>query len=355
MSTPWHSLVEVARLAPSPFNAQPWCVRILDEAAAEVHVDRTRTLPEEELTGPYLALTMGLFVEALRIVAANHGLRLQDELAAANSSFSSEELDASLDDQVLFAQLTLAPGARASEFPDELFLARRTSRLAFQNMPVHLADARALAQLASSWGYRYTQTSNPDRIARLLTTSAQVSREWLRQPGCRKEFERWIRFTDREARTRGDGLDAGSLGLMPFGLFAAVRLPAPLRSMTGGDLSERAEKDTSPVPTMGILAGAFRETKEAYRAGEFLMRFWLECTRRGLYLQPLANLVTDAQAARRCELDWRVPAIWLEFKIGHSAIPARSYRRRVEDILFEDELLTAAGPPSSRGSSDRRS
>jgi hypothetical protein len=185
--------------------------------------------------------------------------------------------------------------------------------------------------------------------------SSQVSLAWLKQPGCRREIERWIRFTDREARKHGDGLDASSLGLMPFDLFAAFRLPGSLRSWTGGELPERAGRDPGPVPTMGILAGVFQQTKEAYRAGEFLMRFWLECTRRGLYLQPLANLVTDAQAARRCEQHWRVRDIWLEFKIGRSRIPAKSYRRSVEDILLEEELLTVAAPPTSPATSDRRS
>src|SRR5262252_9064430 len=161
MSTPWHSLLEIARYAPSPYYAQPWRLRIVDDAAAEVYVERARTLPEEELTGSYLALTMGLFVESLRIAAAHRGMRLDEELTAANSSFSAEELDKSSDEHILFARLTLRTGARPSGFPDELFLARRTSRLAFEDAQVKLEDARALAQIASYWGYRYTQSSNP--------------------------------------------------------------------------------------------------------------------------------------------------------------------------------------------------
>jgi hypothetical protein len=355
MPTPWHSLLETARHAPSPYNAQPWRLRIVDDTTAEVYVDRARTLPQEELTGRYLALTMGLFVESLRIVAAGRGLRLDDELTAANSSFSAEELDRAADPHVLFARLTLRLGARPPEFPDELFLARRTSRLVFQNAPVSLQDARALAQLAASWGYRYTQSSNPDRVRRLLDTSLRAWRRWLVQPGYRRELARWIRYTGRQAARSGDGLDASSLGLMPFDLLAAFRLPESLRWLTGGDLWERAQRNMAPPTTVGALSGAFETTKEAYRAGEFLMHFWLECTGRHLYLQPLANLTTDEDAARRCEYDWRVEHIWLAFRIGPSPTPAKSYRRSVEEILFAEELLTAAGPPTSPGSSDHRS
>jgi nitroreductase len=355
MSTSWHSILEVARHAPSPYNAQPWRLRVLDDATAEVYVERARTLPEEELTGRYLALSMGLFVESLRLVAAQRGLRLDDELAAANSSFSAEELDKCGEPHVLFARLALRPGARAPEFPVELLLARRTSRLPYENTPVKLEDARALAQLASSWGYRYTQTSNPERIEHLLEMSFRASEQWLGLPGCRNEIARWIRYTEREARTRGDGWDAGSLGLMPFDLFAAFRLPGSLRSMSGGDLWQRWFRDMGPVATMGVLSGAFQRTMDAYRAGGFLLHFWLECTRRGLFLQPFANLVTDEDAATRCEHVWRVPEIWLEFRIGRSPTPAKSHRRRVEEILLDEELPTAGGPPTSRASSDRRS
>jgi hypothetical protein len=355
MAAGWHSLLEVARHAPSPYNAQPWQLRILDDATAEVYIDRSRTLPEEELSGTYLVLSMGLLVESLRLVAANRGLRLEDELTAANSTFQAEELDQQSEDHVLFARLTLGPGERPSEYPDELFLARRTSRLPFEPRPVELADARALAQLAASWGYRYTQTSSAERIERLLATSIQAAHEWLKQPGCRREIERWIRFTDRQARTRGDGVGARSLVRQPFDLLAEYRLPEPIRSLTGGDFAERTRRQIGPVATMGILSGACRLTREAYRAGEFLMHFWLECTRRGLYLQPFANLVNDAAAARRCEQDWRVRDIWLEFRIGRSAEPAKSYRRAVEDLWLEDAEAKAEAPPISRASSDRRS
>ncbi|HKA24202.1 MAG TPA: hypothetical protein VKF80_04430 [Candidatus Eisenbacteria bacterium] len=356
MDQTWTSLLDIARRAPSPYNAQPWRLRVLDGESAEVYIDRSRTLPEEELTGRYLVLTMGLFVESLRLVAANHGFRLEDELTAANASYEAKALDALDGDHMLFARLTLRAGGRASGYPDELFLARRTSRLRFDSTPVGLQDARTLAQVASSWGYRYTQTSNPDRIERLLVTSLTASRTLWAQPECRREIERWIRFSDKEARMRGDGLDARALGIQPFQLLADYRLPESVRSIGSGNFLERARARLGPVATMGVLSGTFEKVKEMYRAGGFLMHFWLECARLGLSIHPFANLVTDPQAARRGELDWRVPGIWFAFRIGRSREPAKSYRLEVEDILLErDEEATGESPPTSRASSDRRS
>jgi nitroreductase len=358
MDRPWHSLLEVARHAPSPLNAQPWRLRVVAEDRAELYIDRSRTVPQEELTGRYLVLTLGLFVESLRLVAGNHGSRLEDELAAANDSYEPDALDEKKDDELLFARLSLRAGGRPSDYPDELFLARRTSRMPYQHTAVSLEDARALAQIASSWGYRYTQTSNPERIERLLATSLKTTRDLWRQPGCREEFVRWIRFSDRDARQRGDGLDARCLGLQPFDLLAEYRLPESIHSMTRGPFVERERGRLGPVATMGVLSGAFREVKEIYRAGMFLMHFWLECTRKRLSIQPFANLVTDGEAAKRCERDWRVPDIWFSFRIGHSGEPAKSYRRAVDDFVrdeTEEPEPTAAAPPTSPATSGRRS
>src|SRR5215510_5208328 len=111
MSTPWHSILELARHAPSPHNAQPWRVRVLDEGRAEVYVEGPRTLPEEELTGSSLVLTMGLFVESMRLVAAQQGYRLDDELAAADDSWAANALDARGEEHLLFVSLRLQPSS----------------------------------------------------------------------------------------------------------------------------------------------------------------------------------------------------------------------------------------------------
>ena len=67
----WHSLLESAIHSPSPHNVQPWRVRILNEYEADLFIDSDRTLPKEDPTGSFIILTMGLFIEALRLLAAH--------------------------------------------------------------------------------------------------------------------------------------------------------------------------------------------------------------------------------------------------------------------------------------------
>src|SRR4051812_5999603 len=78
--TTWKVLLETAIQAPSPHNVQPWRIKIVDDREAELFIDIYRTLPKEDITGSFIILTMGIFIEALSIVAANNGKTVSYEL-----------------------------------------------------------------------------------------------------------------------------------------------------------------------------------------------------------------------------------------------------------------------------------
>jgi nitroreductase len=67
----WKTLLETAIHTPSPHNVQPWRLRIVSDESADLLIEKRRTLPKEDLTGSFIILTMGLFIEALTILAAN--------------------------------------------------------------------------------------------------------------------------------------------------------------------------------------------------------------------------------------------------------------------------------------------
>jgi nitroreductase len=56
----WKSLLETAVHAPSPHNVQPWRVKIISDQAADLFIEKSRTLPKEDLSGSFIILTMGV-------------------------------------------------------------------------------------------------------------------------------------------------------------------------------------------------------------------------------------------------------------------------------------------------------
>jgi hypothetical protein len=88
-------------------GVQPWRVRILSDDRADLLIERRRTLPKEDPTGSFIILTMGLFIEALGILAANRSFKLDYELYQAPSQFTPEHIANAEGALLPFAQLSL--------------------------------------------------------------------------------------------------------------------------------------------------------------------------------------------------------------------------------------------------------
>lgn len=352
----WNTLLQTAIHAPSPHNVQPWRVRILSDAPgpsahqstasanvyqADLLIEKHRTLPKEDPTGSFIILTMGLFIEALTLLAQNQSLRLDYALYQQPSQFTPEHI-AKADHALLpFARLTLTPMQRAPEDPaisidDSLFMVRRTSRVSLEPQPVPSEAQQSLAKLAREWGQRYEQMADPQTIERMLAKNIEALFEDLNAPGYHDEIVEWFRFTDRAARRTRDGLDYRCMNTSRLSFWLAARWPQLLMlPIARSILKKTYRRQLGLVPTVGMLAGPFWEPESAFETGRFLMRFWLELARHGLYIHPYGNLVTNKRAADWCRTETGVPDIWLIFKVGFSKQPPQSYRRSVEEVLVD--------------------
>ena len=333
----WVSLLKTAVRTPSPHNVQPWRLRPLSETEADLFIERRRTLPKEDTTGSFIVSTMGMFVEALKILAANRSLGLEWELRHPPGWYAPEILRPAGDALLPFARLRLVPGGadERAAYPDSLFLRRRTSRISLLPRPVEEEATGALTKLASAWGQRYVQLTDAGTIERVLRRNTEALFEDLNSPDYHGELVEWFRFTDRQARRTRDGLDYRCMNTSRASFWAAARLPILLRlPLTGPLLARVYRSQLGVVPTLGLLAGPFFEPESAIESGRFLMRFWLETAARGLYIHPYGNLVTNRAAAEWCLRETGLERIWLVFKIGYSEEPPESYRRRVEEVLI---------------------
>jgi nitroreductase len=333
----WEPLLESAIRAPSPHNVQPWRVRILSEQRADLLIEKPRTLPKEDPTGSFIILTMGLFIEALKILAANRSFRLDYELYQAPSQFTPEHIARAAGDLLPFARLELGRddgGTLGNDYDNSLFLKRRTSRISLLPDQVPDEAVQSLQKLASEWGHRYEQVNSPETIERVLERNIDALFEDLNAPAYHDEIVEWFRFTDRSSRRTRDGLDYRCMNSSRLSFWLAARFPTLLHlPLIRPILRSTYRKQLGIVPTIGVLAGPFWKPESAFETGRFLMHFWLEVARRDLYIHPMGNLVTNQRAAEWCQKALGVTDIWLIFKIGFSKVPPQSYRRSVEEVL----------------------
>jgi nitroreductase len=332
----WHSLLKVACCSPSPHNVQPWRVRILSADTAELFIDGTRTLPNEDHTGSFLLSAMGMFLEALHLVAADCGLRLEADLPNTAAWYSERISDRSFKGLTLFARLRMVPDAGTSPlYAPSLLQVRRTSRISLRSDPVPQECVDALSQLAYAGGHRYVHIINPTDIEAILAQNILAVFHDMNVPAYHDEITEWFRFTDRSASRHGDGLDWRCMNLSRAEFWLSARMPrALLFPPARFFLKRRYRRQLGTVPAIGILSGDFFLVENAIESGRFLLRFWLEVTRLGLYLHPYGNMVTNPQARAWLEDRTGVTKPWLVFKLGYSDAPPKSFRRNLADVLI---------------------
>jgi hypothetical protein len=336
----WKQLLETAVYAPSPHNVQPWRLRILSDDTADLLIEKRRTLPKEDPTGSFIILTMGLFLEALTIVAANSSLNLSFQLCQSVSQFTPGHIAKAEGTLLPFARLSLSPqitdAPTNSNFDNALFRTRRTSRLSFSPEPVPNEAVEALSKVAHTWGQTYAQVTAPEIIDQILSRNIDAVFEDLNAPAYHDEIVEWFRFTDRSSRQTRDGLDYRCMNSSRLSFWLAARAPQLMKLPVSGALLRKIyRRQLGHVPTIGLLAGPFWEPESAFETGRFLMRFWLELAKCDLYIHPYGNMVTNSAAAEYCLQLLGVPQIWLVFRIGYSKTPPQSYRRTVEEVLVD--------------------
>jgi hypothetical protein len=332
--TLWQTLLETAILAPSPHNIQPWRLLIRDRFTADLYFDRRRLLPDGDRTGSFLIATAGIFIEALSIVAANHQYQLADQLD--RSAFTAIQSPQQLDhDLIPIARLTLTADPNLiGNWDLALFHHRRTSRLAY-TAPMKPAATLALTNLAHRWQQQYIQIDAASQIEATIAQNIAAVITDFNDRAYRIEILNWLRFSRASSLQTRDGLDARCMNLPPLNFWLLARFPSLAKLPIVDRLVQLYYRHTlGKIPTLGILAGDFWQPAAAFQAGRFLLQFWLEATRHGLYLQPFGNLVTNDHAAHWCADNFHQQQIWFVFKIGYSHQPPQSYRHHVHQILL---------------------
>jgi nitroreductase len=333
----WTDLLETAVHAPSPHNVQPWRIKILSDTQADLFIDSARTLPKEDTTGSFIILTMGMFIEALCILAANKGFHLKHSIYHEPSWYAVEILNTSGQVFLPFARLELSvttiSGIRSET---AAFLKRRTSRLSLKPDPIPNEIIQVLKSLAETKTQRFEVITDKGSIERILRKNTEAVFEDLNNRDYHDEIVEWFRFTDKKSKETRDGLDYRCMNTSRTAFWLSARVPKLLQlPLTSTLLARVYRSQLGLVPTLGVLAGEFWAPESALATGSFLMQFWLATAEHNLYIHPYGNLVTNRKAAAWLLNETGLPDIWLIFKIGYSDEPPKSYRRSVKEILLD--------------------
>lgn len=333
----WRELAEYAQRAPSPHNTQPTRLRIIDDQHAEVHFATDRGLPVGDPEGRFTHLTFGIFVEALRIAAHARGYELEVAYTGRPLRHDPEP------GRQKVADLRLLPREKPIEDLDPgLVLRRRTNRLPYDERPLPDEVITALRDEALKFGHTFNVSTQPEAVRWVKELNRDALYHDLEHARYRQELDSWLRYSEADARRRGDGLSARALGL-PGWLMKGFMRSHWLFSAPGiKQLTQQVYMRTmTGISTVGWLQGDFVDAEDWARAGHLMMRLWLILTNHGVDWQPYGSIITNDQLRGAMvdkfgmrEGDEGRDMVWLLMRLGYSENePARSDRLALSEVL----------------------
>lgn len=307
-------LVELASLAPSVHNTQPWSWRV-NGNDLELYADMARRLPVEDPAGRNAVVSCGAALHHLQVAARALGWKpLTIHLPVGS-------------DKTLLARITLVPSAPSPEHVAalEALAARRTDRRRFTSWPVPDGRLHRLARTATAQGCHAVPLLESTTRFRLdLIMDRARSAQQINSAAVREQSS-WI------DRTQVDGIPAMLVPPNP-----SDRDP---NGRFGAGMMDEPEVEIERSDGVIVLAGATDDAEAWLRTGQGLSALWLEATGEGLSVVPLSQPIeveqTRLSLGREVLGGLLVPHLLVRIgwqEIGRSELP-RSPRRSVDDVL----------------------
>lgn len=322
-----HSVVELATLAPSLHNSQPWRF-VANGDVIDVYADRERLVEVVDPTGRQLIVSCGGALVLARLGVRALGRRCDMELRP----------DAANVDHL--ARITVG-GAEATT-PEERALAdaarvRHSHRGAFDPRPIppELIEAlRAAAAAEEAWLHVIERQGDLVALSVLLERAELTERQ---DPAYAEELHRWIRDT----RSSEDGLprdvvtpDAG-VRATPVG----IRNFAPDAGEPAAAVSDDAPPPVVERPLIVVLGTDSDGPRSWLLAGMALVHLLLKAAVDGVQASLLGPVidVPSIRATLRTELGL-VGHPQMMLRMGYAGETARTGRRPVTAVLTEGHV-----------------
>ena len=326
---PWHEFSDLARLAPTLHNTQPFRIRPLNSRLAQILILRDRMLPVEDAGNLYVLSSFGIFAETLERAGRHFGLEVK---VIPDPYLEPAEIESGTGPVVLGrVEVT---GRCPPEEQRRVLEARRTSRLPYED---RLVDSRALEEfgrIAASHGHRFESFSDPKIVRDILKRNIRAVLENNLKSGVLEELRHWIRIADTP--DTGDGLWSDLMNQPRWETRLALKYPRLLLLPGISSIARRKYLRTQAgTRHVALLRGPFGSWLDLIGAGRMLMQLWLSMTRRGVYMLPFGSMVTNAGCNRYLRERFSAEDIWFVLRFGYSAVPPKA--PRLESVLWGEE------------------
>jgi hypothetical protein len=310
-----------ATFAPSVHNTQPWRLR-LGEGSLRIYADHSRRLNVLDPRARQLMVSCGCALMNARVSLASDGVAVS---VTRMPDPTQPELLA-----VVTPDDALSSGESELAALDAVLELRQTNRRRFADNDVPAAVLAVLEAAAAAEDASLYVVRDPDERMAVATLSQHADDIENLNPAYRAELRAWT----SDSPGRRDGL----AHLAVPHVDGSAEDDVPVRDFdTCGDGGLPAGTHSSKDQCLVLVCTNTDGPGDWLRAGEALERVLLEITRHGFAASPLTQVteVPSARAQLRRELGL-ITYPHLLLRVGRAAATPASRRRRLVDVLIED-------------------
>ena len=279
LSSDQSRIIELASLAPSGHNTQPWSIKINQPNYWTVKLAPDRLLSVVDPDNRESWLSIGAFLENLALAANDFGYDVE-----INSSKSVATVD------------VILKIAKKQPFPLEKIEQRRTLKKSFLSRPLSKNDLSRLLGKQATWCEYFPMESTTGKFLSEITLEA--NRLQVQRDDAQAELADWIRWTRRDAAQRQNGLTPAGME-MPEWLRWYAQNFLSREDVLGASFREQTLKMVEQQVRQGagwlIIRGSSSSITDLVATGRVLQSIWLRAKVMNIALHPMTQALEEAQ------------------------------------------------------------
>jgi len=278
-----YQILYYASLAGSSHNSQPWKAEVYGKDSILIFADKSRQLTVVDSSSRELYISIGAFIENLKLAAACFGYRSDIKIIDCSGETGCHAAT------IMLTKTGIEKG-NASLKDIEL---RTTLRIPFDSIAIKESDLKRLISNDTS-NIHYLKANSKSGMY-IKQKEQESYTEQATRKEAQDELAAWIRFSNKDVREKRDGLTTAGMGINGIGGFFVRNFFKPDDSKKDSFVNQGIEKTKAQVENCGgwiIITSEEENIGDWINTGRLYERINIKCRSLNIGFHPM-NQITE--------------------------------------------------------------
>ncbi len=311
-------IVRNAVKAPSGHNTQPWHFTKKSDTIC-IDPDFNRALPISDPENRELFISLGCAAETAMITSKFYGYH------------TVLRIDSVAEDPQIKIMLKKAKNNNQPElFP--YIRSRQTTRNLYENISMPVEDIQKLKTTVTEKGVGLQFFTGQNEIRQFIPFITEANKIQISNPEFKKELIKWMRFSEKEAMQKGDGLYSSCVGLPSIGRMLGRLVMKNL--VTPKSENKRFVKQLELSSAIAMFTTSGNDVEDWIKTGMTFQRFALLSTQLGINHSFLNSPCQIVQVRETMMNEFGLEGFpQFIIRLGYSQKMPFSLRRRIHSVI----------------------